>query len=116
MSEEESRKIETGEFVRTFKGKIGRIINIANNFYYLDNMIAITEKSIVNHSRDIKDLIEIGDYINGCKVVEFFRDDLTEITVIKTANQRKYYNSKIIKSIVTKEQFENAEYRIPEEK
>ena len=68
--------------------------------------------AIKKHSKNIKEILELGDYINGCKVVEFSRDKLTGILVIKTANQRKYYNPEIIKSLVTREQFESIEYKI----
>lgn len=120
--------IEVGEYVRTKNDGIKRIDTIfeykaVDKYGYESGgdwdgkwYSYIKTTDIINHSKDIKDLIEIGDYINGCKVVEFFRDKLTGLAVIKTANQRKYYSSKIIKSIVTKEQFKNAEYRIPEEK
>jgi len=114
VTQEDKKVIERGEWVRLSDGRIRQFKEYINDTDVELTKSYNTEKieDIVNHSKDIKDLIEIGDYINGCKVVEFFRDNLTGMIVIKTANQRKYYNSKIINSIVTKEQFRNAEYRI----
>lgn len=114
------KKQKYGEYVR-YEGKIYKAIekqkydyNYRRYYIKIKNVIEkeVFVDAIEKHSKDIKDIIELGDYVNGCKVVEFFRDKLTGMVVIKTANQRKYYNSKTIRSLVTHEQFKNVEYKI----
>lgn len=81
-------------------------------------MIAITEKSIVNHSKNIIDLVKVGDYVNGYEVIEIdLENEVDNQICVSTPTVKELYllNSNI-ETIVTKEQFENAEYRIPEEK
>lgn len=70
-------EIEVGEYVRTRNGLIDKIDRycFSSNIYYCTNGICIDKenrigvflKDIVNHSKDIIDLIELGDYVNGKK-------------------------------------------------
>lgn len=112
-----------GEYIRTTDGYIRRLkfVNTDANIitrrgkYILDvphkNCGSIARKKIKKHSFNIIDLIEIGDYINGHRVTDVYfskyngymaeiEDDGTQITEDE------------IKSIVTKEAFKNAEYRM----
>lgn len=79
---------------------------------------------MVKHSSNIIDLIEVGDYVNGSKLIlidyaenEFgncdklhfyyhFDDDEKDVN--------EYYEKLKIKTIVTKEQFANMEYKVEE--
>lgn len=78
-------KIEIGEYGRTNFGKIIKfawiensegkrienkviLINgnkMSNNFYYFHK-----EENIVKHSKQLIDLIEVGDFVNGMKVLD----------------------------------------------
>lgn len=64
------KDIEVNEYVRTKDGKIDKVIN--SNFYM--SIYVECEKglylieNIVKHSKQLIDLIEIGDYVNGREV------------------------------------------------
>lgn len=110
-----SNEIEIGEYGRTNTGKIfifawlvnengvtyeNKVIliedgRLTKNFYYFDK-----DEKIVKHSKNIIDLIEEGDYVNGKKVRMNYETG-------------KFRNiPRQIKSIVTKEQFANMEYKV----
>lgn len=67
---------------------------------------------------NIIDLIEVGDYVNGKKIVDVGcltngpRKGTKVIDYYITPSAVSYLENEDIKSIVTKEQFENMEYRI----
>lgn len=65
-------EIEIGEYVRTKKGRIGKLIDIdlRNNAYYLDCKSCVSLGNIKNHKEKLLDLIEVGDYVNGYKILE----------------------------------------------
>ena len=116
--------IEVGEYVRTHKGDIYKVIGIreelrngkrvySHKAYYLDSKKgSLTEAFIVKHSKNIIDLIEVGDYVNGFKVYEYLgelvlSEPFTELhTKIKDIT---------INSILTKEQYEANCYKVKEE-
>lgn len=125
--------IEPGEYIRTKQGDIDKVIweytgkcanpnctkkHISCKLNYYD------EEDIVSHSKNIIDLIQVGDYVDGHLVVEHahekgrlfvsctyvggiafttFEDYSWELTKNKEEN---------IETIVTKEQFEHMEYRL----
>lgn len=68
--------IEAGEYVRTENGKIDKVVN---NNYYMEKYIE-TEKdfifcnSIVKHSKQLIDLIEGGDIVNGHLIIDKYED------------------------------------------
>ena len=83
-------------------------------------MEEILKEDIIKSSPNIIDLIEVGDYVNGKKVVDkqyHYTDkdnyDIGEWCIFyeNVALGDYQYN---IKSIVTKEQFESMEYKIGE--
>ena len=127
------RNIEVGEYVRTIDGKIGVFIKYssrkedslykspANCFIKLNNRksdLQCFRDYIVKHSKNIIDLLEVGDYVNGREVLDkYIPKDIWE--PIELRIDSKYMNfiiSDEIKSIVTKEQFAQAEYKIKEDK
>ncbi len=94
-------KIEVGEYVRLQYGKIDKV---KNNDYYMQQYIECEKglyprENIVKHSKNIIDLIEEGDYVNG-KLIK------------KDYEAGKLIIPKRIKSIVTKEQFASGEYKV----
>ena len=79
----------------------------------------IKTTDIIKHSKNIIDLIEVGDYVNGYKV----RGKTNEKVVVDYycyseelagGNWLTFYKANII-SIVTKEQFASMEYKVKEE-
>ena len=79
-------KIEVGEYVKTKEGIIAQIKNIdyEADIYRFDRTIYINDfgmkndvlynnemfkKVVVKHSKQLIDLIEIGDFVNGYKVI-----------------------------------------------
>jgi hypothetical protein len=75
-------------------------------------------KNKTKHSKNIIDLIEEGDYVNGHLVVDKYQDtddygkDFIVINVESDFLCNKSLVEKDIKSIVTKEQFKAVEYEV----
>lgn len=87
------------------------------NEFGIEREIYINKPYIVKHSKNIIDLIEVGDYVNGHLVVDIIGDeDRTEIGIESDHIIYHYVDDEKIKSIVTKEQFAQAEYKIKEDK
>lgn len=121
--------IEVGEYVRTKYGEIGIL---TSNYPQLKwkkkiNPSLLDFNLIKSHSKNIIDLIEVGDYVNGERVYSVMDYDYKEdeykkrIVTQERANLgidhlgiRYYLYEKDIKSIVTKEQFASMQYEIEE--
>lgn len=117
--------MEVGDYVRTPKG-IGKIIkkysDLKDSFIDLDCGITIdyitkdfTEEEICEMyaiSPFIIDLIEVGDYVNGLKVIQMYSPEGKYTLWIKLSDNTFIDNSEEIKSIATKEQFKNIEYEV----
>ena len=117
-------KLEPNMYVRTKWGYICKIINI-NDFRepsmkygveasYLKDIMFIGDDDILKAGHNIIDLIEVGDYVNGYLVLNVL--DFNDNTRILSLE--RIYDNKIteedIKSIVTKEQFEQMSYKVGE--
>lgn len=135
-------EIKVGDYVRTEKGQIYKIedgtefyedsVNVGigiipdvdgiwvdkEHFNYVD------KRDIVKHSPNIIDLIEVGDYVNGKKIESIIEGNWKSEGVAETIlcfeidfpiekGLRAYHNCDI-KSIVTKEQFAQMEYKVEE--
>ena len=113
-------KFEIGEYVKTKKGKIGKVLSIDEDPEWIEttldkgNVMHISE--FKKHSKQLIDLIEVGDYVNGEKIEQITTD----------SGYKKYYttgfgvydeydNESVIHSILTKEQYEANCYRVKEE-
>ncbi len=130
--------IEVGEWIRKKSGTINKITKIVP-FYenekliydrgtgYLDNkqsgyIVWQLEDYITKHSKNIIDLIEVGDYVNGKEIEEIVNMDITGHGIIERIlfydldfpidRDLRCFHDYNIKSIVTKEQFANMEYRL----
>ena len=105
-------KLNVGDYVRTETGQIGKIIYFEGDMVRVDCDKFITYKSnhneITKISPNIIDLIEVGDYVNGSLVVNKKLDSIDIIQLILPFELKE----KDIKSVVTKEQFEQMEYKI----
>lgn len=128
----DNNKIEVGEYVRTNDGIIDKV---KNNDYYMQQYIEC-EKSlhlkekIIKHSKNIIDLIEVGDYVNGEKILDIRKivEDIEAFKTIYSENEiaicvfkdnegefYKYLKKEDIEDIVTKEQFNSVKYEIKED-
>ena len=125
--------MKVGDYVRTNDGYIakylgcktnsvnqlfhyfdGTIRNIASYVYEEDKFLWDDElKNIIKSSPNIIDLIEVGDYVNGYKVLKNFLEDGGNIILFENG---LCATNEDIKSILTKEQFESMEYRLGEDK
>lgn len=115
-------ELNIGEFIRTKKGNIGKVVyisNIANRKSYAiewnkTKTYFISQIKDIKHSKNIIDLIEVGDYVNGNLISHV--DKIVEKNVIEWDNGEMYtteiLNDKYIKSIVTKEMMKNVMYEV----
>lgn len=96
-------------YYRTYSGFINKIISIKNfnEREYLLNGFYINKGTIKKASHNIIDLIEVGDYINGFPVIHKENDILKCGLLVQ-------FKENEIKSIVTKEQFEQMAYKVGE--
>lgn len=116
-------KIEVGEYVRTKNKGIKRIDRIDNNktvnkYLYFTGIedfegkeygiIKTTE--IVKHSKQLIDLIEIGDFVNGYKVINVINKEpcpsgkCVDIDSSKDSSECTLWEEDI-QTILTKEQY-----------
>lgn len=121
-------EIKVGEYVRTKDGIIAKVtyvdglmIDCDEDVFDLKNLammeipIEYAEEYIIKHSFNIIDLIEEGDYVNGCKVYENHKTYLIVHQKVKNSEvDYNYINHNEIKSIVTKEIFAQMEYKVKE--
>ena len=127
--------IETGEYARMKSGEILKITGTCYEIddykiYKTDRNYTIVEDEIKSHSKNIADVIEAGDFVNGEKVVAIFevypevypgevlvsKRVLTEYrTAQYTGLDLQYYlYEEDIKSVLTHEQYEQNCYRLEE--
>lgn len=114
--------MEVGDYVRT-KNDLGiQLICKINKI--IDKYCINTDKGywdteyIIKSSPNIIDLIEVGDYVNGylVKDIDYAFDDVimnkknARYVPYIDCNKNNYIDD--IKSILTKEQFENCMYKI----
>ena len=124
-------KLEVGMYVRTKYGiieKIEDVLEFDGTDYYLnsfhtavkvdkENDVAGSKGQITRASFNIRDLIEVGDYVNGHLVTKISKDGfiwLEGYDIYGTWNYVDFINEwgDNIKSIVTKEQFESMKYEV----
>lgn len=116
-------KLSVGMYVRTKKGKIAKIINKYDNdgslhkenfVWGLDDgsILALHSQKVIKPSFDIMDLIEVGDYVNGRKVVDKWQEPGWYGYFIKLDGEKIIPTIRHIETIVTREQFESMSYRI----
>jgi hypothetical protein len=109
--------MKVGEYVRTkdyqnIRSRIGKIIKQDEKYYYLDidedTQMVWEEDTVLKSSLNIIDLIEVGDYVNGEKVINIMKKH----EYLEVSDEEITIDKKEIKSIVTKEQFKNIEYEV----
>ena len=125
-------KLEVGMYVRTKHG-ISKIENISLNEYDkehdyvelenfvfdgLDTQSFFTTDEIIKASHNIIDLIEVGDYVNCkkvvCKQLQTDNYECDDFWCLFFENEHTGVLEEEIKTIVTKEQFEQMQYKVGE--
>ena len=112
-------EIKVNDYVRTKNGLIRKVVSLDNwvDFVYLDKPYISDEpeyhecflkEEIIKSSPRIIDLIEVGDYVNGEYVTYINKKD----NYVDVGYDDAMLRAKDIKSIVTKEMFEQMEYKI----
>ncbi len=132
-------KLEVGMYVRTDDGIIEKINKVYDrhttddivvwlNGYgdgkivFIDDFeeakyLCIKPRGFIKKepSFNIIDLIEVGDYVNGFRVEYVYNPTGNKVLWIKlSCNPIDNYENKDIKSIITKEQFEQMSYKVGE--
>ena len=126
-------KLEVGMYVRTNDGYINKIKKVNQYNVLVDardlfgEELNIPNNEIIKASHNIIDLIEVGDYVNGWRVNRVEKEEegtlLTVGTItsfVSRSETEPYltqdYNEADkmckLKSIVTKEQFSQMEYKV----
>ena len=112
-------EIEVGDYVRTRAGHFYKITRIDENGLIYWNKIQCgwsmeqLKDIVVKHSKNIIDLVEVGDYVNGKLIHKI--DKGTNYCYLYYGNCKTFVNYQI-KSIVTHEQFSSIEYKVEEDK
>lgn len=115
-------EIKVGEYVRTFNGLIGKVVQVTDSGNYAIRIYNgaeyVVRAVITKHSKNIIDLIECGDYVNGREVkhiamFEGFPDYPKLIFVDeKHLIPDDTCENNEIKTILTHEQFEQNSYKV----
>lgn len=124
-------EIKEGYYVRTKKGiaKIIGRINDPTNFYYKmlitdkflgihDDTEYIHDLDIIKVNKNINELLEVGDYVNGqlviqvCSKTGYVFTEPTYYDEIKGEEFHFCYKTGEIKDVVTKEQFNSVKYDV----
>lgn len=123
-------EIKEGDYIRTIKGNICKVLRVREKHkfmtssghpsvtperYFVDNnkQYSISKPYVKKHSKNIIDLIEEGDYVNGYKVDDIEKGKLIIGNTTEVVEQ--IVENEDIETIVTKEQFENIEYKVEEQ-
>lgn len=123
-----NNKIEVGEYVRTNKGNIGQVIGIFNGHcqakYHIQFQGKVKVKrqylsihTIIKHSKNIIDLIEVGDIVNGYRVINVINEEpcpsgkCVDIDSSKDSSECTLWENDV-QTILTKEQFEANCYKV----
>lgn len=121
--------IKLEEYVRTKRGFIGKVIGRHGGYglhYELDvnkeiqeNLMngIVREDNITKHSFNIIDLIEVGDYVNGYRILnmtDISNSDKTVFTIYKSDFKDicRIWGEEDIETILTHEQFEANAYKV----
>ena len=115
------KEIEVGDYVRTENGIIDKVDAlygmIENTVYLKQQSLWFNADYIANHSKQLIDLIEVGDFVNGYRVISVDYDvtnDTTECIELDLNSNYQYNFISIrqIQTILTKEQFEANCYKV----
>ena len=126
-------KLEVGDYVRTKNNGVCKLYREFHEdsvdvgicvFHEIDGFFIdkeeinyIEKDDILKSSKNIIDLIEEGDYVNGNKVIRIETSSYPEdknVKIIVCCGDDDYYSyyNEDIKTILTKEQYENNCYKV----
>lgn len=110
-------EIEVNEYVRTDLGIIYEYTEDEKNDLQMRDFRLCNDGEIVKHSKQLIDLIECGDFVNGYKVISVDYDvmnDTTECIELDLNNNYQYNFISIrqIQTILTHEKFEQNSYKV----
>ena len=128
-------KLEVGDYVRTKSNGVCKLYREFHEdsvdvgicvFHEIDGFFIdkeeinyIEKDDILKSSKNIIDLIEVGDYVNGFKVLEIIKGfkvivDNLELNTRDGNYYLKRFTNNQIETILTKEQFESMAYEVEE--
>jgi len=106
-------EIEVGEYVRTFNGLIGKVVQLTDSGNYTIRIYNgaeyVVRAVIAKHSKNIIDLIEVGDYVNGKRIHKIDKGE--NYCYLYYGNCKTFVNYQI-KTILTKEMYESNCYTV----
>ena len=106
--------IKVGNYAKHTKdGYMGKIISFNDVFVNLDTGKTCF-RQYIKTAENIIDLIEVGDYVNGYKVVNIIDNEYLECGFDGDWQKTIMLYKSQIKSIVTKEAFAQMEYKVGE--
>ena len=115
------REIEVGEYVRTFNGLIGQVVQITDYGYAIriyNGAEYVVRAVIKKHSKNIIDLIEPGDIVNNHYVKAVYLDGAVKYIKLDNAYSPENHFTGVrtyeddIETILTHEQYEHYCYKI----
>ena len=115
MSKEINMNIEVGDYVRSRNGSIGKVTKIEDDKYLYENKELITFiGNVVKHSKNIIDLIEVGDFVNGNIVTDkyLFAGEMPVVETSGVETNAKCLCEKDIQLILTHEQYSQNCYTV----
>ena len=117
-----------GMYVKLYDGRIGKIVNsywrnfdigkwhfsIENDYYEKMEYSYMDIFNYTEPSSNIINLIEVGDYVNGYKVIDIAQAPKKALYLNDISQKGALIprTNKDIESIVTKEQFKSMEYKV----
>lgn len=107
--------IEIGDYVRSRNGSIGKVTKIEDDKYLYENKELITFiGNVVKHSKNIIDLIEVGDFVNGNIVTDkyLFAGEMPVVETSGVETNAKCLCEKDIQLILTHEQYSQNCYTV----
>lgn len=111
-------KIEVGEYVRTKNGaidKVDALYGMIENTVHLENQKWFDIKNIVKHSKQLIDLIEVGDIVKdkyNKYEVAFVKDDKIYCNDYNLDDSLITLREQDINAILAREQFEANCYKV----
>ena len=110
-------KVKKGYYIKDKWGNIEQVLSTGETMYH--NRITIggyMERSVSNvvlMKKDWIELLEIGDYINGHKIISIVYDNYKNNKIKGfIAENNNYYEKKNIKTILTEQAFNNRQKHI----
>lgn len=113
--------IKVGEYVRTYNGLIGQVVQITNSNNYAIRIYNgaeyVVRAVIAKHSCNIIDLIEIGDIVNGYRIlniVDLDNSDKKVFTICKSDFKDicRVWSEEDIETILTHELYNANCYKV----